>query len=305
MAVRKSSRAGRLLGFLGALAASAASAGDLIVINAATSYPEGPAFVGGQLYYAEMGNDQVVRFDGATNHVVWRQEGCAPTSVAPVGDGGLYVLCHRQGSVVRLSPEGDTIAVVDRDEAGLSFVNPNASTSDGKGGLWFSSSGLFSPDAPAEGAILYLAPDGSLRRLVEGIHYANGVALSRDGSTLFVSEHLERRVLAYDVNDGNLSGGRVAVDLNALPNAISARGWWVGPDGLAVDEKGNLWIAEYGAGRVMAVSPAGELLTTIAVKEPFTTALAFGDDRRLVITAPASRTPYYGGAVYEVENPIR
>jgi sugar lactone lactonase YvrE len=262
--------------------------------------------VGGQLYYAEMGNDRVIRFDGTGNLVFWSREGCAPTSVASAADGGIYVLCHRQGSVVRVSSTGETIAVVDRDEAGQGFINPNAAASDGKGGLWLTSSGVFSPNAPAEGAVMHLDAKGRLRRLAEGIHYANGVALSLDGTILFVSEHLERRVLAFDVGkDGTLSGERVAVDLDALTNAVSDRGWWVGPDGLAVDEKGNLWIAEYGGGRVTAVSPDGRRLATIAVREAYTTAIAFADDGRLFITAPASRTPYYGGAVYAIDNPIR
>jgi gluconolactonase len=178
--------------------------------------------------------------------------------------------------------------------------------SDGRGGLWFSSSGQFSPAALAEGAVLHLDASGRLRRLVEGIHYANGVTLTRDGGTLYVSEHLERRVLTYTIGkDGTLSGGRVAVDLDDLPNAIRDGGWWVGPDGLGMDGKGNLWIAEYGGGRVMAVSPEGRLLTTIPVKEAYTTAVAFAHDGRLFITAPASRTPYYGGTVYAVNKPLK
>lgn len=305
MAARKSSCA-VTLGLLAAITACAARAGEPVVINAETSYPEGPAVVAGTLYYAEMGNDRVMRFDGASNQVFWKREGCAPTSVSPSGDGGLYVLCHRQGAVVRVSPAGETTAVIDHDEHGEAFVNPNASVSDGKGGLWFSASGLFSPTAPAEGAVLHLRADGKLRRLVEGIHYANGVALSRDGRTVFVSEHLERRVLAYAVDDaGALGGGRVAVRLDDLPGAIRDGGWWVGPDGLAIDGRGNLWIAEYGGGRVMAVSTGGKLLATIPVKEAYTTAMAFGDDGRLFITAPASRTPYYGGTVYAMDNPLR
>jgi gluconolactonase len=305
MAVRKSSQSAGLLALAGAAAVTAALAGEPVLVNGATSYPEGPAVVGGQLFYAEMGNDRVVRYDGTDNRVFWWREGCAPTSVAPAGDGGIYVLCHRQGSVARVSATGETVAIIDRDEGGQVFVNPNAAASDGRGGIWFSSSGVFSPDAPAEGAVLHLEADGRLRRLVEGIHYANGVALSRDGATLYVSEHLERRVLAYDVGEGGaLSGGRVAVNLDDLPNAIRDGGWWVGPDGLGIDRKGHLWIAEYGGGRIMAVSTEGKLLTTLPVKEAYTTAMAFGEDGRLFITAPASRTPHYGGAVYAVDNPL-
>ncbi len=89
--------------------------------------------------------------------------------------------------------------MIDRDEDGRAFSNPNAAVSDGKGGIYFSSSGSFAPGARATGAVLHVDASGRVRRLAEGIHYANGVAVTPDGKILYVSEHLGRRVLAFDI----------------------------------------------------------------------------------------------------------
>ncbi len=311
-AVRLSSIVGRLafacLVLFGLLAApfAAPRAGDMVAINPRSPYPEGPLIVGDTLYYAEMGADRVMKWDGTANTPVWSRRGCGPTSVAAGGEGTLIVLCHRENALARISPDGSTREIISRDAGGHLFMDPNASINDDRGGVYFSSSGVFSPLAPAQGAVLYLDRAGRLSRVAEGIHYSNGVALTPDRKVLYVSEHLARRVLAYDVGeDGNLSGRRVFVALDRLEAAVPDRGWEVGPDGLAVDRAGNLYIAEYGAGHLLIVSPAGQLIATVPFPEAFVTAMALGDgDRQLFVTAPVSFTdPTAAGKVYVLGNP--
>jgi gluconolactonase len=286
-------------------AAPAAEAGRTIV-SARAFYPEGPLADGDGVTYAEMGADRVMRYDGKANRQIWNRPGCGPTSVASFG-GDLLILCHIEGALARISRAGVTLAIIDRDRNGKSFITPNASINDGRGGVYFSSSGLFSPTAPAAGAVLYLDRTGTLSRLAEGIHYANGVALSHDGKTLYVSEHLERQVLAYDVAaDATLSNRRVFVRLDDVEASVPGRSWEVGTDGLAMDAAGNLYIAEYGAGHLLIVGPDAKLRATIDVDEKYITAPALTpDETRIYITAPVSTyEPAAPGKVYSFANPV-
>jgi gluconolactonase len=288
------------------MAATAGPAPERTVVNAKSSYPEGPLVDGDLLYYAEMGSDRVMRWDGRENQVIWSRQGCGPTSVSRASGGAFNVLCHGEEALVRISAAGETIKVIDRDENGLTFRTPNASVNDRKGGVYFSSSGRFAPGAPSEGAVLYLDRDDRLRRVAEDIHYANGVALSPDGGKLYVSEHLSRKLLVFDVaDDGTLSDRRVFVALDDLVGADSGRGWEVGPDGLAVDGEGNLFVAEYGAGRFHAIDPGGRLIDTVTMPEPYITGLAFTpDERRIFLTAPISRMVPFTGTVSSLVNPL-
>lgn len=308
MATGKSSWTASILAFPIAIAlASHVTADDRVTLNPKSAYPEGPVLAGSLLYYAEMGSDRVMVWDGVRNQVVWSRDGCGPTSVTRAGEGALNVLCHMQGSVVRISPAGETVKIIDRDGDGRPFRTPNASVNDARGGIYFSSSGGFGPTAPATGAILYLDRDDRLNRVAEGIHYANGVALTPNGGKLYVSEHLSRQVLVYDVaEDGSLSGGRRFVSLDDLTQGDADRGWEAGPDGLAVDREGNLYIAEYGGGRFLIVNSDGQLLATVAVPERYITALALaGDEARIYVTAPVSLfSSTEPGKVYSVANPI-
>ena len=284
----------------------AGAASRLAVVNPDSAYPEGPSVVDGVLYYTEMGNDRVMRFDGTDNRRVWSRDGCGPTSVQPMGDGSLAVLCHREEVVALITPDGGEVSIIDRDRDGGSFRDPNAAVSDGRGGVYFSSSGLFSPGARSTGAILHLDAAGVLTRVAEGIHYANGVAVSGDGHLLYASEHLGRQVFAYDIaEDGSLSNRRTFVALDDLDGADPERSWEVGPDGLALAPDGNLVIAEYGAGHLLVVDPAGKLVAIVPVPERYVTAAAFSaDGRRMFITAPASLMDPSLGAVYEIPYPI-
>ena len=295
-----------ILAALAMASALPAAAGDIVAINPSSNYPEGPLWRPDGVYYAEMGSDRVMRWDGSANTVLWTRKGCGPTSVAQLSPDLLSVTCHIEQSIALITPKGDLVRIIDEDNNGRRFRTPNASISDGKGGVYLSSSGDFATWADAEGGVLHLSADGTLVRLAEGIHYSNGVALSPDGATLFVSEHLERRVLAYDVGkDGSLSGERVFVSLDDLEPPDPERTWEAGPDGLAIDREGNLFIAEYSAGHVLVVDAAGHLKATLEFPERFVTAIAIAaDEKRIFVTAPAAMDPSVPGKVYSLANPL-
>ncbi|MCB1488037.1 MAG: SMP-30/gluconolactonase/LRE family protein [Bauldia sp.] len=303
---RRLAALGPLLALALVAAASGAAPEGLTAINPDSAYPEGPSYRDGVLYYAEMGNDRVMTWDGGKNRVLWSRPGCHPTTVAQWRESVLIVLCHHEELLARIDLSGKTLGLIEADDTGRGFPTPNAATPDRKGGLYFSSSGQFSTKAPAEGSVLYLDSEGGLRRVAEGIHYSNGVALSPDGHTLFVSEHLSRNVLAFDVaDDGSLSGRRVFLYLDDIVGTDPDRTWEVGPDGLAVDREGDLFIAEYGGGRILVVDPSGTLRATIRVPEAHVTSMVLvPDESRLFITAPDSIFAT-DGTVYEVANPLR
>jgi len=75
--------------------------------------------------------------------------------------------------------------------------------------------------------------NGEVPRLAaDGLHYANGIALSHDGSKLYVAETLGRAVRTYDVQP--VSGSLVLKNEYSLP---------AGLDNIDVDASGNLWVA--------------------------------------------------------------
>lgn len=267
---------------LSAIAWQGAQASDRKLADA--SYPEGALWHEGRLYHAEMGRNVIVVSDLSKSRLFWERKGCGPVSIAARGEGEFIVLCHLAHAIVRVSAEGETLQVIDRDHEGNRFVYPNAAASDGEGGVYLSSSGTFSLSAAQTGAVLFLDRSGKLVRVAEGIHYANGVAVDRSRGRLLVSAHLGRRILAYPLRGrGRLGASSVFfdLDLQGLAHAYAL----AGPDGIEIASSGEVIVAEYGEGRIHKIAADGRYLGTQGGFAPFVTDMALLPDGRAVVTA--------------------
>lgn len=276
------------------------------IIEPNAHYPEGPLWHRDRLYYAEMSHDRIAVRKGGKSLTFWRRKGCGPTSIAAV-PGGFVVACHISRVLARISDGGKTVSIVAEDARGWPIGNPNDMIADGRGGVYFTSSGLFLAAAPAMGRVYFLPPKGPPRQVAGTIRYANGVVLSPDRRHLFVSAHIARRVLRFEIGPkGRLSRREVFVSLDRLTPAAKGAHRLAGPDGLAFDGQGNLYIAEYGAGRILVVGPDRRLLRIIPVKNRFVTNLEFGPDgKSLYVTAPASNRVWpYRGVVLRIDDPL-
>ncbi len=279
--------------------------GKAAAVNDNAYYPEGPLWLDGVLYYAETPKHRIMAWDGERNRVFWSQPGCGPTSIAPYG-GGFVILCHYAGKLVKIDKTGASLDEFTKDRDGNMFVNPNDSDADGRGGVYFSDSGQFDKEAQPTGAVYYLSPDGVIKRVASGLWYSNGVLADKGGARLFVSEHLGRRVLEYPIKrDASLGAAGTFLLLDAL--GLEASGYsHAGPDGLEMDAEGNLYVSEYGAGRVLVVDGKGKLLKTIEWSQKFLTNIALDSGHNAIFLTGASDNRRYPfpGKVERIPNPL-
>ena len=127
-----------------------------------------------------------------------------------------------------------------------------------------------------------LGKDGKVTLLINDLTRPNGLAFSEDESILYVAQSDPNRayIMSYPVLKSGIVGkGKIFFD--ATP--YSKQGLIGLPDGLRVDEKGNIFST--GPGGVMVISPKGKLLGRIETGQP-TANCAWGDDgSTLYITA--------------------
>jgi gluconolactonase len=236
------------------------------------------------LYFSDVHGGGVYRRqpDGEIDTVVPKRRGVG--GIALHADGGLVIsgrnICH-----VR---DGETRIVFAPDAPGLNdlFVDRTGRVICGT-----MRSDPFSTDGPRTSGECYrIDLDGEAAELYGDVALTNGIGFSPDGAILYHSD-TTRGVWAHDYDDGSVSGRRMFVS-----------GDVVSPDGLAVDEAGNVWIADVsGTGAVRAFDPHGTEVGRVEVPAEMVTSVCFGGpDRRdlYVVTADNTQIADRRGTIY-------
>ncbi|QIG48332.1 SMP-30/gluconolactonase/LRE family protein [Nordella sp. HKS 07] len=276
--------------------AGSAQAEEVSVINPRALFPEGPILTDGKLYYAEYAGHTVMRWDGEKNTQVWKQDGCGPSAVIPMGDN-FAVTCYDSGKLAVISKDGKDVASYDKDENGVAFVGPNDGVADSKGGIYFTTSGPWE-SGPIVGRVIHLTADGKLSEAADDLHYANGITFGPD-KRLYVNESEAGRIISFAVAaDGGLSDRRLFVRLYALGEPADAY-----PDGIKLGPDGNFYVGEYSAGNILVVTPDGKLATKYTVPSAASPNLTFSADGKTmyVMAVDNKAGAPYEGKVYSVK----
>jgi gluconolactonase len=168
--------------------------------------------------------------------------------------------------------------------------SPNDVVCARNGDLFFTDPpyGLRQPDGSFVGEELpfrgvYRLSNGSLSVLARDFELPNGLALSEDGSRLFVADTARAHVRVFDVAaDGSLRNSRVFASLKHEGHVGRT-------DGIKLDERGNLYVAAHIPKAIWVFNPEGELENFIDIGEPPANLAWGGDDwRTLFVTATTS-----------------
>jgi gluconolactonase len=288
-------------------AATPATAAEVTLVTDILG-PEGPLYVDGNLYFVGWISNTLSRWDGKKAVVLNQTPGCGHNGLALTKRKTFLVACIDHGAILELDMTGKQLRRWDADNFGRQFdggINDVVVTANGGAyaTVWGPNTDL--PTAIA-GKVLYLAP-GSEKwvQVADGLNYANGIGVSRDQKTLYVSETVGNHINTYTINkDGSLSNRMNFALLNVLiKNKVDS--WWIGPDSMKIDSKGNIYTAQWFGGKILKISPEGKLLHVFEVAAgDGTTNLAFGDgEKDLYVTVVKNpNDPQAKGSVVKLEN---
>ena len=154
--------------------------------------------------------------------------------------------------------------------------------------------------------MLYRSPgNDKWVQVADDLNYANGVAVSGDGKSLYVDETVGNCILKFQIDpDGTLSHRSNFALLNLLV-ANRVENWWLGPDSLKVDSAGNLYVAQWFGAKILKISPSGKLLHVFNIKAgDGTTNVAFGPGEKdlYVSVVKDANDPKARGSIVRVAN---
>lgn len=276
----------------GMLAAAQAAMEPELIVRTQT-FTEGPVFdYEGYLYFSH--GDLVSRVRPGGDPQVWAEaQGANGHKVLP---DGTHLLCAAgEHAVLRLDAASRRMSAASDQCDGEPLRAPNDITLDAHGGFYFSDPGG-SREAPI-GTIHYLDSNGKTHLAAGGMRVPNGLVLSPGQRTLYVSETVPNRVLAFDVGSpGQLGSRGVFAELPSKPDVQAE------PDGMAVDSRGNLYVAHLGVSSVQVLDPRGNLIQTLPGGNYDVSNLAFGGAAldELYITGSTGHRSNTPGRVYRL-----
>ena len=272
---------------------------DFTVVTDGLLFPEGPiAMPDGSVLVVEIKGGRLIRVhpDGG-KHVV-AQLGGGPNGAAIGPDGACYVCqnggfnwitgpdgymrphgradSYTGGSIQRVDLASGAVTTLYDNCDGEPLKGPNDIVFDAQGNMWFTDHGKTYGRTMDCGAVFFAAADGSfIRQAAFPMVTANGVALSADEKTIYVSETETGRLWHWPITGPGELGKQPWPSPNGGDMLGHARAYQRF-DSMALEAGGNICVATLVTGGISVFSPAGEKLEYWHGPEPYCTNICFG-----------------------------
>jgi gluconolactonase len=272
-------------------------------------FPEGPVVMpDGTIIVVEIMGQRLIRVSADGQKHVVAELGGGPNGAALGPDGKIYVCNnggfnwitaedgynrphgrpddYQGGSIQRVDPATGAVETLYTHCDGEPLKGPNDIVFDCNGNFWFSDLGKNYGRLFDKGAVFFASMDGnSIVEAAYPVMTPNGVGLSPDGGTLYVSETETGRLWSYPIE----GPGRLGKQPWPSPNGgmlVGAPGGYCRFDSLAVEACGNICVATLVNGGITVFAPDGEIIEFWKASEGYCTNIAFGgsDMRTAYIT---------------------
>ena len=264
---------------------------------AVDSFLEGPSFDrDGNLYVTDIPHGRVFRIARNGDWTLVADYDGEPNGLKIHKDGRIFITDYRKGVLVLDPAKGKVKSFLGRRNA-ESFKGVNDLFFAANGDLYFTDQGQTGVHDPS-GRVYRQTTSGRLDCLLDNVPSPNGIVLSPEENVLFVAVTRGNCIWR-----GPLMPDRTLSKVGVFQQLFGMSG----PDGLAMDDDGNLLVAHASMGCVWVFDRRGiPILRVQSCKGDFITNMAFGwpDRRTLYMTESSTgsvlmaRMPIAGRVMY-------
>ena len=233
---------------------------------------EGPAIDSkGTLYFTSRGTWKGI--------VSWnQQQGFQQYLPVATGEGpgglwidsgdNIYVTATAERQILKISPQKQVSVFAEKFEADPKTAKgPNDLILAKNGVLYFTDPNGF--DGTSPNGTVYVVAGGKTSVFSSEITGPNGIILSADEKTLYVSHNINAdtsKIVKWPLNSDGTHGQMTEVA--TIKSCVA--------DGMDVDRDGALWLTCYSHGTAYRISPEGKILETITTEQKALTNVKFG-----------------------------
>lgn len=217
-------------------------------------------------------------FPNVDTCAVWKLDKMI-TTVVPETDS--TVVLALQDEIVRINLNTSSLTHI----ADIPVRNGLMRTNDGKcdpaGRLWVGTMGFETQKGIA--SLYTVTADGVVAKKLSNVTISNGLVWTSDKRFMFYNDTPTGRIarFRYNAERGEILYDGIAI---TLPKNSGS------PDGMTIDSKNNLWVAQWGGFGVYCYNPyTGELITKINVPAPHVASCAFGGENLDVLYITTAR----------------
>ena len=206
----------------------------------------------GFLIFSDIPNNKLLQFTPGEPASVFRENSNGANGNRFDAQGRLYTCESHSRRVTRTDKKGKVEVLAERWQ-GKRLNAPNDLAIRKEGDVYFTDPAFGNQQDTREldfFGVYHISRKGELEVIAKPKGRPNGIALAPDGRTLYVSNSDEQNVRAYDL-DKNGAASNERILISGIEGV---------PDGICVDEKGNLYVA---ANQIQVYSPEGKPLGEI------------------------------------------
>jgi len=219
-------------------------------------FSEGPRWRDGRLWFSDMQDQKVIAVDlDGKSEIIVKVENL-PSGLGWLPNGDLLIVSMLDRRLLRF--DGTNLTEL-ADMSHLAAYPCNDMVTDKEGYSYVGNFGfdLNAGDTPKSTNLIGVSPEGEVTELAKDLMFPNGTIITTDGKTLVVAETFGGRLTAFDINsDKSLSNQRVWAQLDGYV-----------PDGIAIDDKGGIWVATPNQKVVIRVEEGGNITDTLEVSQ--------------------------------------
>lgn len=244
------------------------SGAKLELISNDFNLADGPSWSGSVLYIPDVKDEKLYQYNPKTKELNEVLPQAGRISASFFNNGRLYLSENAKGRISWLNRRNEIEGIAGQDPNAKIPARPNDLVVDDHGGIYYT--------LTKQGQVVYIDPEGRQSVAAEDIAGPNGLILSPDQRTLYVSSTATKKIWSFAlVAPGETTPGIHFASMDSGPDK--------GPDGMCIDRAGNVYCA--GPKHVWIWSPSGKLLEKIETPErPINCAFGDTDMRSLYIT---------------------